>query len=142
MAKETKREFTELQQRFLDALMDPENRGDIRKAMRQAGYNDSTKTSQVIESLADEIIERSKKILASGSIRASLELLGVLDDPDSVGTKNKLEAVKQILDRAGVMKEKGDANVNIGGAQGGIVILPMKGSGNIKVVSDDDGDQE
>ena len=47
-------EYTEKQLAFLDALVG-EAKGDIRSAMRVAGYSDATKTSEVVGPLKQEI---------------------------------------------------------------------------------------
>ena len=43
-----KKELTEKQALFLELLMAPEIRGDIRRAMREAGYADTTSINSVV----------------------------------------------------------------------------------------------
>lgn len=130
-----KRELTDLQKRLLTALADPENKGNIRHCMRLAGYNDNTQVSDVLDSLHEEMVEVANRMLASGSVRAALELIGVFDDPNEMGVRNKLTAAKEILDRAGVKSKENDGNVTVNTNGGGIIILPAKGS------MDEDDDQ-
>jgi len=50
-----KKELTEMQQAFLEALLGPA-RGDIRAAMTAAGYSSNTRVSEVAGPLKEEII--------------------------------------------------------------------------------------
>lgn len=119
------RELTDLQKKFLDVLMSDEARGDIRKAMRIAGYSDSTPTSLILSSLSDEIISVAKKVLASSSTQAVFATLDVLESPGALGAANKLKAAQILLDRAGVAQEK-EESVNLKVPSGGLIILPAK----------------
>jgi hypothetical protein len=112
--------YTEQQEKFLSAL--PHNFGNIRAAMDAAGYSQNTPENYVIRSLKDEIIEIAKNALAGQSIRAVVELQNVLNNPHEVGVKNKIMAIKEILDRAGIVKEE---KISISGGDG-VIILPAK----------------
>lgn len=118
------KEYTEKQLAFLEALVG-EAKGDIRTAMRAAGYSDSTKTSEVVSPLKEEIIERSSALLAINAPKATFSLLDVLTDPGSMGARNAVSAAAQILDRAGLVKKE---QVQVTGPEGGIFILPPKQS--------------
>lgn len=98
------RQYTEQQQRFLDVL--PQVGGNIRLAMTEAGYSKDTRTSDVVRPLKNEIIEIAKELLAFGSVKAVMTLDSVLDSPATLGAKNSIAAAKEILDRAGVIKEE------------------------------------
>lgn len=118
-----KKELTEKEQMFLDALFDPENNGNHRKCARIAGYSDNVSTWRIISSLKDEILERTKTYLASHSPKAMSKIVGLLDDPMQPGSKELLNAAKDILDRAGIVKtDKLDVSSN--GSQ--LFILPAK----------------
>lgn len=101
MAEKT---LTEKQLLFLGAL--PETRGDVRAAMKIAGYADTTSTTEVINPLKDKILDIAKELLATNSVKAVTSLLDVLDAPNVPGNPNKLAAAKEVLDRAGVIKEE------------------------------------
>ena len=58
-----KKPITELQAMFLEYLMG-EAKGNIRKAMTLAGYSKSTKTSEVVGPLREEITDRASMMLA------------------------------------------------------------------------------
>lgn len=121
------KELTVMQKLFLEHLFETTG-GDEVEAKRLAGYSDNYPTSAVVESVKDEIVERTKLFLARKGPKAAFKLVDVLDNPEKLGTKEILTAAKDILDRAGVVKvEKLDVTSN------GIFILPAKG-----VETDDD----
>ena len=127
------KEYTEKQLKFLDELTDPENAGNIRRAMELAGYHKSTSITSVVSVLKDEIIERTKLLLALNAPKATSRLVNVLDDPTMLGAKNVVSASKEILDRVGVSKP---ASIEINTTDtGGIFILPPKTSNPIKSVN-------
>ena len=75
--KKKKRQLTEKQLAYLDALMD--NGGNNAAALRVAGYCETTGKA-VMNSLADEIVERAKNMLAANSVKAAAGLVNALDD--------------------------------------------------------------
>lgn len=115
------RQLTERQQTFLDVLFE-EAGGDIRAAMRLAGYAQGTKTSEITASLKEEILERTQSFLARNAPRAAMAMVGVVDDPTALGNRDRLAAANQILDRTGLVKTEKVAVE----ASGGIILLPPK----------------
>ena len=99
------RKLTDKQQTFLNALAGAA-KGDIRQAMKLAGYADTTSVTDVINTLTDEIIEIGKKMLAANSVKAAVKMVGVLDDPSALGNDRLITAAKEILDRAGLVKKE------------------------------------
>ena len=99
------RKLTDKQQTFLNALAGAA-KGDIRQAMKLAGYADTTSVTDVINTLTDEIIEIGKKMLAANSVKAAVKMVGVLDDPSALGNDRLITAAKEILDRAGLIKKE------------------------------------
>lgn len=95
--------LTENQQKFLDVLYE-EAEGDIRTAMNLAGYSPTTAKRFVVEPLADEIAELTKKFIAQSSTKAIYSMYAVLEDPTALGNKEKMTAAKDFLDRAGFAK--------------------------------------
>lgn len=118
------RQLTERQQTFLDVLFE-EAGGDIRAAMRLAGYAQGTKTSEITASLKDEILERTQSFLARNAPRAAMAMVGVVDDPTALGNRDRLAAANQILDRTGLVKTEKVAVE----ASGGVILLPPKQHG-------------
>jgi hypothetical protein len=120
MAEE--KQLTEKQIAFLEALTG-EARGDIRAAMRAAGYSDATKVHEVVNPLRDEIVERASMMLAMNAPRATFSMIDVLHDPSAMGARNAVAAAREILDRSGLVKKE---QVEVKGPEGGIFILPPK----------------
>lgn len=120
----SKRQLTDLQLAFLSALFG-EAEGDPAKAVRLAGYADTVKYSEVVQSLRDEIIEQSKMILAMNGPRAAFAIVSTIVDPSQKMASVKLKAAQDLLDRVGVKsKEASDVNLNV--PAGGLFIMPAK----------------
>ena len=118
-----KRELTEKQQKFLDTL-GSEARGDIKHALKVAGYED-TSYYAVVKSLRQEIIDTANTILAHSAPKAAKKLVDVLESDEPIPQLNaKLQAAQTLLDRVGVAKKE-SINVNHNHS-GGIFILPDK----------------
>ena len=121
MAKD--KELTEKQSAFLEALF-AEVEGDVRAAMDAAGYSRTTPASVILESLHDEIVDRSRRYIAAHSAKAAMAMVGALKSPATLGIQNKLRAAEQLLDRAGVVKQD-KLEVSVGDS-GGLFLLPAK----------------
>ena len=118
-----KRELTDKQQKFLDTL-GSEARGDIKHALKVAGYED-TSYYAVVKSLRQEIIDTANTILAHSAPKAAAKLVEVLESDATIPQVNaKLQAAQTLLDRVGVAKRE-HINVNHN-VSGGIFILPDK----------------
>ena len=116
------KELTDKQAAFLEALLG-EARGNIRLAMDMAGYSKSTKTSEVVGPLKEEITERAGLMLAINAPKAAFGIIDVLDDPSALGARNAISAAREVLDRTGLVKKE---QVEVSGNAGGIFILPPK----------------
>lgn len=121
MIEDTKK-YTEKQELFLEALMG-EAKGNLREAMRIAGYSDKTKLNEVVGPLKQEIVDRASTVLALNAPKAAFSMLGVLDDPTALGARNQINAAKEVLDRTGLVKKEQVEVKNTGGA---MFILPPK----------------
>ena len=116
------KELTDKQAAFLEALLG-EARGNIRLAMDMAGYSKSTKTTEVVAPLKEEITERAGMMLAMNAPKAAFGIVDVLDDPSALGARNAISAAREVLDRTGLVKKE---QVEVSGNAGGIFILPPK----------------
>ena len=116
------KELTDKQAAFLEALLG-EARGNIRLAMDMAGYSKSTKTTEVVAPLKEEITERAGMMLAMNAPKAASGIVDVLDDPSALGARNAISAAREVLDRSGLVKKE---QVEVSGNAGGIFILPPK----------------
>ena len=118
------RELTERQKNFLKYLFDPGIKGDIRSAMNAAGYSKESSAADVVEALSDEIVELSQKHVKAAAAKATIKMIGVLDDPTELGTDRIIAASKELLDRAGIVKkDKMEVSVTDGT---GVLFLPTK----------------
>ena len=115
---------TEMQNIFLDSLFDDDVKGDIRKAMKKAGYSDNSSIDGVIKPLKDQIIERSQHYLAMNASKAAMAMIGVLDNPNALGAKNAIAAANEVMDRVGITKK--DDSIKL--PKGSIIYLPPKNS--------------
>ncbi len=118
------KKLTEKQQLFLDALVG-EAQGNHRKAMEIAGYSPNTSLHEVVKNLKEEIIERASMVLALNAPAAAFGMVGVLNDPTSLGARNAVAASKEIMDRTGLIRKE---VVEVKSNEGGMFVLPPKGS--------------
>ena len=115
------RNLTEKQQKFLDVLFE-EAGGDVVQAKRLSGYGEQSSTTAIVESLKDEIGDRTRSYFARTAPKAAMAMVGALSDPTELGIRDKMSAAKDLLDRAGLGKvDKVDVT-----SGGGIFYLPPK----------------
>ena len=119
-----KKKLTERKEKFVEALLG-EAKGNVRAAMRIAGYSDSTSIREAMAPVADEVAEAAQMMLAINAPKAALGMIGVLDDPSALGARNTVAAAKELLDRAGVVKKE---KMEVKGPEGAMFILPPKQS--------------
>lgn len=116
-----RKKLTEQQVKFLEVLF-TEAGGDPVKAKLAAGYSANTATKDIITALKEEIIEATQMFLASNAPRAAMAMVSGIVDPTELGIRDKLNAAKDLLDRAGIVKTE---KVQVD-APNGIMILPPK----------------
>lgn len=115
------RELTEQQQKFLNVLFD-EAGGDVLTAKKLAGYSDQTSTTQVVNSLKEEILDATQLFMSRNAPKAAMAMVGALYDPTELGIRDKMSAAKELLDRTGLVKtEKLQVE-----AKGGVMLMPPK----------------
>ena len=119
-----KKELTEKQKKFLDALVG-EAQGNHRKAMEIAGYSPNTTITDVVKNIKEEVIERASMVLALNAPAAAFGVVNVLNDPTTMGARNAISAAKEIMDRTGLIKKE---QVEVKATDGGLFVLPPKGS--------------
>ena len=115
---------TAKQQLFLDALLSEEVMGDLRTAMRLAGYSDNTKIAHTAKELRKEIKEATETLLAMYAPKAAYALTSILDNPDTFNARHIISASKEILDRTG-LGAKGQMEIEVN-TPSPIFILPPK----------------
>ena len=115
------RALTEKQQKLLAVLFD-EAGGDINVAKRIAGYSDATSSTEIINSLKEEILDATSAYMARNAPKAAMAMVGALYDPTELGIRDKMSAAKELLDRSGLDKtEKMQVE-----AKGGVMLMPPK----------------
>ena len=116
--------LTTKQRLFLDFLISEDAMGDLRTAMRLAGYSDNTKIAHTATELRKEIREATETLLAMYAPKAAFALTSILDDPDTFNARHIIAASKEILDRTGLgVKSQVELEVN---PHNPIFILPPK----------------
>lgn len=116
------KQLTAQQQKFLDVLFD-EAGGNLKKAMRLAGYSDGYTTNQIAKVLKEEIIEATQLYMALNAPKAAAAMVNAIDDPTELGLKEKMAAAKDLMDRAGLVKTE---KVQVESNTGGVMLLPAK----------------
>lgn len=115
------RQLTERQQKFLSVLFDGAN-GNVVEAKKLAGYSDGSSTTEIVQSLKDEITDATRSYFARTAPQAAYSIAQGLMDPTELGIRDKQAAAKDILDRAGLGKtDKVDVT-----SSGGVFYLPPK----------------
>lgn len=115
------RTLTEQQQKFIAALFGDAH-GDAVVAKRMAGYSDNTPTRDIQNSLKEEIIDATRMYIATNAPKAAMAVVDAIVDPTELGIKEKVNAAKDLLDRAGLIKTE---KIQVE-ASNGIMILPAK----------------
>ena len=120
----TKRKLTNKQEKFLDELLS--NGGHVKNAVAAAGYKEQSR-SWLTRSLRDEIIERTRSMLATNSVKAANRIIEGLDADGTVPLNQmdmRLKTAESVLDRVGLGKKQ-QLEVE-GQVMHGIVMLPSK----------------
>ena len=116
------RVLSDLEQKFLEVLGNEAN-CDLNVAKKLAGYSPTTNISSIVNQLQDEILALAKQMLARNSVKAALGLVDVLDNPQKIGSRDKMAAAEKILDRVGIVKQE---VVEVKATGPTIVFLPAK----------------
>ena len=116
------RNLTEKQVKFREVLFDDAG-GDVVTAKKLAGYAPESSTTAIVESLKDEIAEKTRTYFARSAPKAAMAMVGAIHDPTELGIKEKMVAAKDLLDRAGLGKVD---KVDVTSSSGGIFYLPPK----------------
>lgn len=119
------KKLTEKQQKFLNVLFE-EAQGDFVKAKKLAGYSENTSTADIVRALEGEFASRTEDFFKVSSAKAAYSLFDILNDPTALGNREKMNAAKDILDRAG-FKPKEKVEVS---APNPLFILPAKQDDN------------
>ena len=117
------RQLTPQQDRFLEILF--ENGGQVTAAAVDAGYSRGS-AAWLKSTLADEIIERTKTILATNAMKAANRVISTIDNPaPERGDDLRLKAAESLLNRVGVAKQE-QINHNVTAMHGVVLLHPKK----------------
>jgi len=120
--QQKKKQLSEKQETFLTALV--ESNGNFNQAAELAGYSRGSVT-WLRDSLAEEIVERTRAVLAGNSLKAANKMVELVDTPViERGDDLKLRAAEAILNRVGLGKQE-TMNHNVQAVHG-VVLLPPK----------------
>jgi hypothetical protein len=117
------REYTEMQTKFLDAMSDPDNRGDVRACMDIAGYSKAYRPSALVKELKDELLNMAQTMLAGSAVKTTMSLTGLIDDPINPAARTIIAAADAILDRVGIVKTE---RVEVEARVHNIALLPTR----------------
>ena len=116
--------LTKKQETFLDSLFS--NGGNIIEAMEVSEYHPGSR-SNLLNSLRNEIAERTKSSLAGAAAKSAKRMEEALDADGTIPTsqmETRMKAAADILDRVGVGKrQEVDIRAEV---VHGIVLLPAK----------------
>jgi len=114
--------LSDKQEAFLDALF--ENGGNLTAAAEVAGYSPGS-VKWLRDRLADEIVERTRTMLAGQSLKAANRLVDLVSSPEiERGDELRMKAAEAILNRVGLGKQE-TINHNVAAVHG-VVLLPPK----------------
>lgn len=115
------KQLTEQHKKFLEVLFEEAN-GDIAAAKRLAGFSRGYSTKDLTDTLKEEIIAATQMYIAMNAPKAARAMVDGIIDPTQLGLKEKMNAAKDLLDRAGLVKTD---KVQVE-STGGVVLLPAK----------------
>lgn len=105
MTEETK-ELTDQEKLFLDLLFDPSGMKHPNEAKQLAGYPKEYPVLKLVRNISKELIQRCDDYLAMYAPQGLAGLMEIMLEPNNPGSKIKLQAVVELLDRAGVVKKE------------------------------------
>ena len=112
--------LTDQEQMFIDRFLEHSN---PYQAAEEAGYVYNN-GMRLLKRLTDQIIDQAKSQLVEITPKAIGKLKNMLDEgATEAGATLRMEAIKQILDRVGIIKKE---KVEFEGAVSGIFIIPKK----------------
>tara|TARA_R110000822_G_scaffold20358_1_gene65397 strand:+ start:2426 stop:2839 length:414 start_codon:yes stop_codon:yes gene_type:complete len=118
------RQLTDKQEKFISCLIS--NGGKVGQAVAEAGYKETSR-SWLMRTLKDEVLDRTRAMLASYSVKAAHRVTEGLDADGTTPLNQmdlRLKSAEAILDRVGLGKKQ--VTEVQGEVVHGIVMLPAK----------------
>lgn len=116
--------LTPQEQLFIDLLFDGQQMRNPDEAKQMAGYPANYPVLSIVKKVKDELINKYNDYLALYAPKGLAGLMDVLDNPETPGSKVKLAAVIELLDRSGVNKKQN--NEQISQQPNYVFMLPVK----------------
>ncbi len=91
---------------FLDYLFDGEGMRHPNEAKELAGYPKNYPILKIMKAVQQELIERMDSTATMYTPQAFMELVALMNEPETPGSKLKLQVLLEILDRGGVVKKE------------------------------------
>lgn len=92
-------------QTFLDLIFDGSQMRNPEEAKLLAGFDKSYPVLSIVKRVRDELLKKYDDYLTLYAPKGLAGLMDVLDNPETPGSKVKLQAVVELLDRSGVTKK-------------------------------------
>jgi hypothetical protein len=97
--------LTQQEQLFMDFLFDGNQMRHPDEAKQLAGYPANYPVLKIVKKVKDELINKYDDYLALYAPKGLAALMDVLANPENPGSKIKLQAATELLDRSGVTKK-------------------------------------
>lgn len=94
------------EQLFLDFLFDGDKVRHPDEAKVMAGYPSDYPAMKIVKAVSKELLERCDTYLALYAPQGVIGLIQLLSEPETPGSKLKLQVIIEMLDRAGVVKKE------------------------------------
>lgn len=119
-----KSSLTQQEQLFIDYLFDGQQMRHPDEAKQLAGYPANYPALKIVKKVKDELIAKYDDYLVLYAPKGLAGLMEVLANPENPGSKIRLQAVTELLNRAGVVAK--DKKENVSAQPNYIFYLPNK----------------
>ena len=116
--------LTQQEQLFIDYLFDGQQMRHPDEAKQLAGYPANYPVLKLVKKVKEELINKYDDYLALYAPKGLAALMDVLASPENPGSKIRLQAATELLDRAGVTKK--DKSEQIQAQPNYVFYLPAK----------------
>ncbi len=100
------KELDSKEQLFLDYLFDGEDVRNPEEAKLLAGYPKNYPVMKLVKATSKALLERCDDYLAMYAPNGVIGLIQLMNEPETPGSKLKLQVIIELLDRAGVVKKE------------------------------------
>lgn len=105
------KELTKQELLFMECLFDGQEMRNPDLAKKMAGYDSSYPVLKIVRRISKELVQKCDDYLALYAPQGLRGLFDVINNPTEPGSKVKLQAIIELLNRAGVVaKDKTEIN--------------------------------